>query len=79
MLAHIHGLRARNLFHTVGDAHIYANHMEQVKEYLSRKTIHSSPKLHIESQAKSIIDIKASEIQLVGYEYLPAISAPIAV
>jgi thymidylate synthase len=46
MVAQVCGLRVGELIHTTGDAHIYSNHMEQVKEQLSR-TPHPLPKLHM--------------------------------
>ncbi|MND37652.1 Thymidylate synthase [compost metagenome] len=79
MLAHAHGLQARNMHITIGDAHIYSNHVEQVREQLSRPIIYKSPKLEIKSgPVKSILDIQLEDVNLVGYESYETIKAPIA-
>lgn len=71
------GLKVGEFVHTFGDAHIYLNHLKQVKEQLSR-TPNIGPQLVIDSD-ESIFDIKASDIKLDGYEPQPAIKAPVAV
>lgn len=81
MLANVHGLRARHYHVTVGDAHIYANHVDQVAEQLSRPIIHKAPKLHIADcpiPRTSIRDIRTDDVSLVGYESYDSIKAPIA-
>lgn len=83
MLAHVHGLRARMLYHTIGDAHIYLNHIEgpdSVTELLKRPIIHNSPKLVIApGDYKSILDIPNSAVTMEGYESHPAFkNVPIA-
>lgn len=83
MLAHVHGLRARMLYHTIGDAHIYLNHIEgpdSVTELLKRPIIHNSPKLVIApGEYKSILDIPNSAVTMEGYESHPAFkNVPIA-
>ena len=84
MLANVHGLRARFLHHTVGDAHIYLNHLEQghVDEIINRPVIHKSPKLKIEDcpiPRTSILDIRTVDISMVGYEsYEAQKNVPIA-
>lgn len=79
MFAHVANLTPRYYFHTVGDAHIYSNHMEQVREQLGRAIKHSSPTIKIHGKHESVLDIKADDIELIGYEYQPAIKAPVAV
>ncbi|AFH14760.1 thymidylate synthase [Pseudomonas phage Lu11] len=79
MLAHAHDLQARNMHITIGDAHIYSNHVEQVREQLSRPIIYKSPKLEIKSgPVNSILDIQLEDVNLVGYESYETIKAPIA-
>lgn len=83
MLAHVHGLRARMLYHTIGDAHIYLNHIEgpdSVTELLKRPIIHNSPKLVIaQGDYKSILDIPNGAVTMEGYESHPAFkNVPIA-
>lgn len=83
LLAHVHGLRARMLYHTIGDAHIYLNHIEgpdSVTELLKRPIIHNSPKLVIApGDYKSILDVPSSAVTMEGYESHPAFkNVPIA-
>lgn len=78
MLAHVTGFEPGDFVHTIGDAHIYSNHMEQVKLQLSR-----SPKKHptvkIKRIVSSIFDFKFDDFEVIGYSPDPAISAPVAV
>lgn len=83
MLAHTHGLRARFLYHTIGDAHLYQNHIDEgfVEEIVNRPIIHKSAKLHIDRRIKStsILDIQVKDVTLVGYEsYEAQKNVPIA-
>ncbi len=63
---------------TGGDCHIYDNHIEQVKEQLSR-TPRPYPKLIIKRKPDSIFDYKYEDFEIVGYDPYPAIKAPVAV
>ncbi|WP_314793140.1 thymidylate synthase [Gemella sanguinis] len=63
--------------HTLGDAHIYNNHFDQVNEQISRIP-YDLPSLKI-NEFKSIFDLKISDVELVNYESHPFIKAPIAV
>jgi len=63
---------------TIGDAHIYLNHINQVKEQLSREPF-SYPQLKINPDVKNIFDFKYEDFELINYKYHPAIKAPIAV
>ena len=79
MLAHAHGLTARHYHVTVGDAHIYSNHKEQVREQLRRPVIHKAPKLKIDcGPVSSITEIPSSCITLENYTSYETIKAPIA-
>ncbi|MBC1802481.1 thymidylate synthase [Listeria booriae] len=64
--------------HTMGDAHLYNNHIEQVKEQLSR-TPRALPKLVLSDKPASIFDFDVADITLEGYDPHPAIKAPISV
>ncbi|WP_454968564.1 thymidylate synthase [Gemella sanguinis] len=63
--------------HTLGDAHIYNNHFDQVNEQISR-TPYDLPSLKI-NEFQSIFDLKISDVELINYESHPFIKAPIAV
>lgn len=79
-LAHVHGLRARYFTHTIGDAHIYTNHVEQVTEQLKRDVHkYAHPQLEITGEFNSILEMKTGDCKLVGYQYYPAIKAKVAV
>lgn len=77
LIARETGLEVGEFIHTLGDAHIYLNHIDQVKLQLSRKPV-SGPKLEIDSN-KSIFDLDTTDIKLSGYDPEPAIKAPVAV
>jgi thymidylate synthase len=62
----------------MGDAHIYANHMEQVNEQLSR-TPKALPTLRIKRDVASIFDFRYDDFEFIGYDPDPAIKAPVAV
>lgn len=78
MMAHVTGLKAGDFVHTLGDAHIYSNHFEQVKEQLSR-TPRSLPTMTINPEVKSIFDFKFEDFELSNYDPLPHIKATVAV
>jgi len=80
MIAVVTGLKAKEFIHTIGDAHIYNNHVDQVKELLSRDTEkYKLPLVSLNSKIKNIDDFKYEDIILVGYESYPTIKAPVAV
>ncbi|MEJ6400655.1 thymidylate synthase [Nicoliella lavandulae] len=72
------GLVPGEFVHTLGDAHIYSNHIEQVKEQLTR-TPKPSPKLWLNPDKHSIFDYGMDDIKVIGYDSYPAIKAPVAV
>ena len=78
MIAQVCNLKAGKFVHTLGDAHLYINHLEQAKLQLSREVM-GLPELKLSSNVKNIFDFKFEDIEIVNYESHPAISAPIAV
>ena len=78
LIAQVTDLQAGEFVYTLGDAHIYHNHFEQVKEQLSRKPL-PLPKLWLNPGIKNIDDFKMEDIKLENYEYHPPIKAPMAV
>lgn len=78
MVAQVCDLQLGDFVHTLGDAHIYLNHMEQVKEQLSR-TPRALPSMRINPDVKDIFGFKFEDFTLEGYDPHPAIKAPVAV
>ncbi|CAM2758217.1 thymidylate synthase [Fructilactobacillus fructivorans] len=72
------GLEPGDFVHTLGDAHIYSNHIEQVKEQLSRKP-HQAPSLWLNPQKESIFDYGMDDIKVIDYHHDKPIKAPVAV
>lgn len=67
MIAHITGLRPKRFLLCVGDAHIYENHIEQVREQIQRPVIHTLPTINIARTITSIDDFVYEDIELVNY------------
>lgn len=78
MMAQVTGLKAGDFVHTLGDAHLYLNHMDQVNLQLSRKPL-SLPKMEINPEKKTVFDFEFSDFNLVGYESYPHIKAEVSV
>ena len=78
MMAQVTGLKVGDFVHTFGDAHIYLNHIEQVKLQLSRDT-RTLPKMIINPEVKDLFDFKFEDFQLVDYEPHPHIPGVVAV
>ncbi len=78
MLAHVTGYEPGDFIHTLGDAHIYSNHLEQVDLLLSR-TPKALPELRITRTVGSLFDFKYEDFDVIGYDPDPAIKAPVAV
>ena len=78
MLAHVTGYEPGDFVHTLGDAHIYSNHMDQVKLQLTR-TPKALPTLRIKRDVSSIFDFRYEDFEVIGYDPDPAIPAPVAV
>jgi thymidylate synthase len=78
MVAQQTGLEVGEFIHTFGDAHVYSNHVDQVKLQLSREP-RSYPQLKINRKPASIFDYRIEDFEIVGYDPHPAIKAPVAV
>ncbi|PAD36720.1 thymidylate synthase [Terribacillus saccharophilus] len=72
------GLEVGEFIHTIGDAHLYTNHLEQVETQLSR-TPKALPTLQIKDSLHSVFDASMEDLEIIGYEPHPAIKAPVAV
>ena len=78
MMAQVTGLKPGEFIHTLGDAHIYLNHLEQVKLQLTREP-RSLPKMEINPDVKDIFNFKYADFQLTGYNPHPHIKGEISV
>lgn len=78
MLAHVTSYKPGDFVHTLDDAHIYSNHMAQVKLQLSR-TPKALPTLRIKRDVASIFDFRYEDFEVIGYDSDHAIPAPVAV
>ena len=78
MVAQVCNLKLGDFVHTVGDAHIYSNHIEQVNKQLSREP-RSLPKMLINKDVKDINEFKFEDFELVDYNPYKGIKAEVAV
>lgn len=78
MVAQVTGLRPGDFVHTLGDAHIYSNHKEQVKLQLAREP-RKLPVMKLNQGVRSIFDFKPEDFELIGYDPHPAIKGEVAV
>jgi thymidylate synthase len=78
MIAQVTGLKPRRFIHTFGDAHIYLNHIEQVKEQLSREC-YKLPEMKINPEITNIDDFKMDDFELINYKSHDTIKAEMAV
>lgn len=78
MVAHVTGLKAGDFVHTLGDAHLYLNHLEQANEQLTRVPL-PLPRLIIKRDVKEIDAFRFEDFEIAGYQPHPHIAAPIAV
>ena len=78
MMAQVCGLEAGTLVHTLGDAHLYMNHLDQAREQISREPL-PLPVLKLDQSIADIDAFTFEHIEIIGYEHHPHISAPISV
>lgn len=78
MVAQVTGLEPGEFVHTLGDAHLYNNHLEQTREQLTRSP-GALPTLKLNPAVKSIFDFKFEDFEIENYQAAPNIKAPIAV
>lgn len=78
MAAQVTGLKPGELIHTLGDAHLYLNHLEQVDEQLSRDPL-PAPVMRLNPDRRRLEDFRFEDFELLGYQSHPSIRAPIAV
>ena len=78
MVAQVCNLGVGDFVHTLGDAHLYLNHLEQTKLQLSRTPM-ALPQLRLNPYVKNIFDFKFEDIQFLNYEPQAAIKAQVAV
>ena len=78
MMAQVCGLEAGTFVHTLGDAHLYMNHLDQAREQVSREPL-VLPTIKLDPTITSIDDFTFESLEVIGYEHHPHISAPISV
>ena len=78
MLAQVCELEAGDFVHTLGDAHLYLNHLEQTDLQLARKPF-TPPRLSLNPNVRSVFDFRYEDFTLEDYEAHPHIAAPVAV
>src|SRR4029078_8311866 len=78
MIAQVTSLQPGDFIHTLGDAHLYENHLDQARELLSRPSRHL-PKLQLNPEVRDIDDFKFEDIEVIGYAPHPPIKALVAV
>ncbi len=78
MMAQVLDLKLGDFIHTLGDAHLYSNHLEQAKLQLSREP-HPLPQMKINPAVKNLLEFQFSDFELVNYTAHPHIKAPVAI
>ncbi len=78
MVAQVCGLAPGDFVHTLGDTHLYLNHLDQVREQLEREP-YPAPRLRLNPEVSSIFDFRFDDFELVDYQAHPHIKAPISV
>jgi thymidylate synthase len=78
MMAQVTGLQVGDFVHTLGDAHLYSNHLEQAQEQLSR-TPRALPTMRINPAIDDLFAFSFEDFELVDYDPYPAIKAPVAI
>ncbi len=78
MVAQVTGLQPGELIHTLGDAHLYLNHLEQARTQLAREP-RPLPRMRINPEVRDLFAFRYEDFELVGYDPHPPIKAPVAV
>lgn len=78
MMAQVTGLQPGDFVHTLGDAHLYLNHLEQADLQLSREP-YALPQMRLNPNVTNLFDFKYEDFELVNYQHHPHIKAPVAV
>ncbi len=78
MMAQVCGLEAGEFIWTGGDCHLYLNHIEQAKMQIERTPL-DMPQLQLNPDIQDIDEFTGDDIQILGYEHHPHISAPISI
>jgi thymidylate synthase len=78
LVGHVTGVEVGDFVHTIGDAHIYTNHLEQVDEQLSREPF-PPPTLKIDPAVSSLDNLRRDQVELVGYRHHPTLRGEVAV
>ena len=78
MVAHVTGLEPGEFIHTIGDGHLYVNHIEQVQEQLTR-TPYPLPTLRLNPDIQELFDFRFEDIEIVNYQAHPHIKGSVAV
>ena len=78
MIAQVTGLKPGEFVHTLGDTHLYSNHLEQARLQITREPL-PLPQMKLNPEVKTIFDFEYEDFELVGYEAHPHIKAEVAV
>lgn len=78
MIAQVCDLEPYEFIHTIGDCHIYSNHLDAINEQLSRE-VKKLPKLELNKNIKNLYDFKFEDIKLINYDFHPFIKAKVAI
>ena len=78
MVAQVTGLEPGEFVHTLGDAHLYVNHLEQARLQLSRRP-YASPQMRLNPDRTSIFEFRFEDFVLLDYQFHPHIKACVAV
>ena len=78
MVAHVCGLKPGEFVHTLGDVHLYLNHIEQARIQIERQPL-ALPRMRLNPSVKSVFEFEYADFELIGYNAHPHIKAEVAV